>query len=698
MKGRRAVAVLALCCAALVTLLGAAAGTAEAGQAPARHVVVVGVPGLRWDDVTANGTPFLWQLAERSSVGALTVRSAVGTTRRADGWLTLGAGNRAFAPTPGLTPDQRAAALPDPRDPAELARLARANRDSHFAAHVGALGGALRDAGVSTAVVGGAGARLGATDQSGDVGATAPSVSAGLRSATVVFDELPAAYAAPDGPARVAALAEVDTRLRDAATALGPDDLLVVVGVSARATGRDQLTVAIAHGRGFDRRWLASPSTQRAPFVQLIDVAPTVLQALGLPLPASMNGRAWHAAGSPLPGATAPAADRLRALAVQSDQQLRLSRHFPRAFLLVGIAFAVWVAVAWRRRTPPSRLAPVATAVAALPVSAWLVQVAPWWRWGLWTAYALTAAWALALGQLALRGPWRRHPWGPAAFLGGLSFLVIAVDVATGSHLQLDAPFGDNPVIAGRFRGVGNAAFAVLSAGALTVAAALARGRSRTRAALVVSGVGLVAVVVDGFPSLGDDFGGVLALLPAVLVLVLVVARLRPSVPRLAIVVGVGAAAAIGFALFDYSRPLAQQTHLGRFVGQLTDGTAWTVVHRKLDATLATFRRGYFRWSSLADLLLAGWAWRLWRQGRLSVPLPDRLAVAGLGAAALTAGLLGAALNDSGLAVSALCWYVVTPLLVLRVTPVVEPLAQPRPDHPAVLPALDPADGEARAT
>ena len=40
-------------------------------RAPARHVVVVGLPGLRWSDVSPAATPALWRLAGQGSVGSL---------------------------------------------------------------------------------------------------------------------------------------------------------------------------------------------------------------------------------------------------------------------------------------------------------------------------------------------------------------------------------------------------------------------------------------------------------------------------------------------------------------------------------------------------------------------------------------------------------------------------------------------------
>jgi hypothetical protein len=58
------------------------------------QVVVIGVPGLRWSDVNATDTPALTRLARQAAVGVLSVRTAAAADCPADGWLTLGAGNR----------------------------------------------------------------------------------------------------------------------------------------------------------------------------------------------------------------------------------------------------------------------------------------------------------------------------------------------------------------------------------------------------------------------------------------------------------------------------------------------------------------------------------------------------------------------------------------------------------------------------
>jgi hypothetical protein len=268
--------------------------------------------------------------------------------------------------------------------------------------------------------------------------------------------------------------------------------------------------------------------------------------------------------------------------------------------------------------------------------------------------------------------PWRRpEPWRTVGLVGAISAMVIVLDVLTGSSLSMAAPLGDNPVIAGRFHGVGNIAFAVLATGTLLLMAALGAGLRPRPAAAAALALGAIAVVVDGYPRLGDDFGGVPALLPAVAVLALVVSRTRISWRHLLAVLSATIATLAAFALYDYSRPAANQTHVGRFVGQLADGSAWPVIGRKLNSSLATFTGGMSRWVVLVWLVLAAAAYVGHRRGQLAVRADvDRRTAAGLVLALVTVGFLGAALNDSGLAITAFVLYASAPVLTSLLQPV----------------------------
>src|SRR5206468_632560 len=104
-------------------------------------------------------------------------------------------------------------------------------------------------------------------------------------------------------------------------------------------------------------------------------------------------------------------------------------------------------------------------------------------------------------------------------------------------------------------------------------------------AVATVVALGLLAMVVDGAPTLGDDFGGLLALTVGVVMLALLVsgARLTWWKASFAVLAAVVVAAAV--ALADYARPASVQTHLGRFVGDLLHGRS-DVISRKADLAI----------------------------------------------------------------------------------------------------------------
>ena len=164
------------------------------------------------------------------------------------------------------------------------------------------------------------------------------------------------------------------------------------------------------------------------------------------------------------------------------------------------------------------------------------------------------------------------------------------VDAAAGAPLAFNNPLGMNAVVAGRFYGVSNTAFALV-AGALVVVIAgawVALGGGRRSALLVTALLGGAALLVDGAPQLGADVGGALTLVPTLAFLAAGLAGLRLSWRRWLVI---GAATVLvvgGFAVVDLLRP-GGPTHLGRFARQVADGSAAGVLGRKAYALVGPF-------------------------------------------------------------------------------------------------------------
>lgn len=671
--------VLTLLAASLLTGAqpAAAAPPPAHQQAERGPVVVVGVPDLRWQDVAPGTTPTLWRLAGRSSLATMTDRSGESDTRRAAGWVSLNTGTRARADVPPAT-------VPDPTDPAQLQALRAANAGAAYRAQIGALGDALRRAGLVVDAVGGRGAALGAMAGDGTAGARSPSVAAALADAgaDVVVVELPQLYAAGRQDPRTVrtALRAVDAAVGRLLPALPANASLLLAGVSEGMTGPAHLHVAMASGPSFGTGALTSASTGRNGVVQLIDMAPTVLSLAGVPAPSSMPGAPWQAT----PDSGISTAREIAGFVELDERSVLVRAATPTYSTVVAVTallFVLITLIAWRRGRI-RLLRPLGAVVAAVPLAGYLMQLVPWWRIGSWPQLPLTFGIATAVGLGAAATPWaRRSHWGTPAVLGAVTIVVFTADAATGSPLSLDAPFADNPLIAGRFHGIGNVAFALLGAATLVLSAAAAAGRASRPATLTVCGLGAFAVVVDGLPALGDDFGGVLALVPAVGVLAIVVGRIRVSGWYVLAVGGITVLSAGAFALYDFSRPPAQRTHIGRFLAQLGDGAAGTVVTRKIHSVLGSFSGGWPRWLVLGWIVLALAAWSWQRRGRLRPPADvDLRTTRGLLLALVALAVLGGAVNDSGLSITAFVFYFAAPLLVPLLEPTGASPPMPSPD------------------
>ena len=198
------------------------------------------------------------------------------------------------------------------------------------------------------------------------------------------------------------------------------------------------------------------------------------------------------------------------------------------------------------------------------------------------------------------------------------------VDAAAGTPLAFNNPLGMNAVVAGRFYGVSNTAFALVAGALIVVIAGVweVLGSGRRSALLVTALLGGAALLVDGAPQLGADVGGALTLVPTLAFLAAGLAGLHLSWRRW---LAIGAATVLvvgGFAVVDLLRP-GEPTHLGRFARQVADGSAAGVLGRKAYALIGPFVTKPVMAAALACavVIVAAALWwgrrqvRAWRNG-----------------------------------------------------------------------------------
>lgn len=673
------------------------ADRADRAHRPAK-VLLFGLPGSSVDDLGSGAMPNLDGLARRGAVAATTVRALSDHPSAADGYATLGAGSRVRA------------------------------GDDALSSTPGALGDALRGAGLRTGVVfvhagggpppegdrgrwgPGAMALMG-SDGSVDVGPLGADLAdpgALGRELAVVLDQAdvvlvdaagadqaaPPAPSPPDGrpsAGRERALAVADRALGQVAGLAGPDVLLLVVSVFP--PGPDwRLTPMVASGRGVTEGHLYSPSTRRPGLVTLTDVAPTVLQALGVEVPDEMIGQALRY--SPGQGDLGL----LRSL--DRDAALREDLYYPVIFTFIGLQVLVYLAALLALRVgaigrtgavgpagPMLRLAVLT--ISAWPLASYLVRLLP----GLDSLgpRGILVILALDAGVVAAALRARRHPLSPLAWICASTIAVLVVDLANGAHLQLSSFLGYSPYTAARFSGLGNAAFAALAFCAMVVAAVHVDRAPRRREALVtVAALLALVVVVDGAPWLGSDVGGILTLVPAFGLTLLALAGRRLSW-RTALTAAGAAALALGVAAgVDMMRPPDARTHLGQLVDRVADGglaPLTTVMARKAAGSLRTFESP-LSWT--LPIVIAYGLSLLLRPGRRPRWLADRPALHAGAVGMIATALLGSVVNDSGVVVLAMVFVYIGPFLTLLAVhrPAEPVLLEPAPARPT-----DPAAG-----
>lgn len=386
--------------------------------------------------------------------------------------------------------------------------------------------------------------------------------------------------------------------------------------------------------------YFESETVRQPHIIETTDIFPLIQRALtGQPLGIGMDGRVGEILTSGTlsdPSArNATLIDRaLKAEAIRFARNGFNSSHRTGAEIVLGLALVIAGVWAWRRRHPSSRLAMAARrlddhprakaagwgalAVAgctttALPVASHVVSYLPWWRhphWmligGSWALALVIAAGALGVAwwqsrdlggrdtQLAEHTGATQHPQltrltaslvTALLIVTGLTAAVFAGDLATHTHHMADSPMGFNVLAGARFFGLGNEAYGVVGPaflGMTVLALIAAPGCTRLLRLGATTAVACGSIVLIGFPSFGADFGGLLAIVPALIVMVAMVGRWRIR-PRTVVLTGVlTVAVAAAVMLLDWLRPADQRTHMGRFVQSVIDGNFTGIIVRKL--------------------------------------------------------------------------------------------------------------------
>jgi hypothetical protein len=451
-------------------------------------------------------------------------------------------------------------------------------------------------------------------------------------------------------------------------------DMVMVVGPTPPQE-RDALSVAAVRAPGFAPGLLRSTTTQRDGFVNLTDVAPTILTYFGLDRPDEMEGRRMETgeAGGSL------AEHREFLVNVNEDGLFRDGLVGPAMSVVMVVALvlagAAIVLDRWARlqaRWAVGLLVFAALGLLGILDATYLAGPLHFGRNGgafaYWTFVVGVGALIAAVCMLATR----RRP--VLAVLAGLGTVIALhlVDLVTGAHLEWNTVFGYSPTIGIRFVGQGNMTFSQLTAAAVLFAGLLAWQLPTKRGVRIAVALLAVTVIVMGAPFWGNDFGGAVAAAPGFALLAWLLLGHELRWRTVWVLAGVLVAAGLVVGAVDVLRPSDQRTHVGKFFEKLgTDtGAATLVLRRKASENLSTLGHSLLLFCLVALAVLVVYLW--WVRPRSLRTLFARVSTARVTAIALgIVALLGFALNDSGITIPSMMAAVAEAVVVILLARVV---------------------------
>jgi hypothetical protein len=583
------------------------------------RVVVVGVTGRT--ELTPADRAVLDSHLNDAQAGTVSVRPRYVGDCAAAGWTTLGAGRRASVG--GLcAPEVQNGKVTDwaARQAAAAARRGDAQ--------LGTLGGSVP--GCLGAV--GPGAALAAAKPDGSVaGYQTPEefIAGGMQTQCPIT-------LVDAGPLSD----QVITQLADR-----EDITLIVTGVGP-AAGSDDPSLQVVYRLGTTLPgWLTSASTRREGIVTLTDLTRTLID-FGAP------GSSVAVDGSPFAVYTADLTvdgidAKINSIAALSDA---VTIGYLALGLGGGLLFVILVVGTLRSRLALPKL--ILTFGGVLAAAMMLTGAVPWQNSGSPGLFLslLVAAWSVILTALALLiGRMAQVPNAIAAV--AITVAMFTGDAALGAVMQPGSMLNSRPIFGLRWYGFGNVTFAAYATAGLFLAGYLAHryltAGKRVAAVAAAGLIGFGIVICEGWPSMGSDFGGVIALTPAVLWLMLVLSGVKITWLKLLAIAGVAVLTIGVISLLDWIRGPDQRSHLGNFVQRILDGDALDVISRKAIAAAETVTSPL----GIGSLLIGVMLWITIMTFLVPRISADFATVRSTLIAILIVAVLGTLLNDGGTSV-----------------------------------------------
>lgn len=436
-------------------------------------------------------------------------------------------------------------------------------------------------------------------------------------------------------------------------------DLLLVVVPTPKASAisaGNLLTPLVAAGPGIEPGLLTAPSTRREGIILNIDVAPTVIQHLGLEIPKSVTGRAMYS--------LAGAGDLADLDALNQRLVMTHNSRVPIIKTYMSVIIGTVIVVLYMILVPRSRLIDrrylhyLILLVMSFPLAALLIV--PFQPRSPAEMVGLLLIIMLFVGGIAALLSRKSRNLG-FGFLALATAGTIVVDLLLGSPLQKQSLLSYDPLGGARFYGLGNEYMGVLIGSIILGAASVLTQWPRRRMLIILLTVlafGITLFAVAN-PKLGANMGGSITASVAFVITVLLFLGVRFT-RRVILLAGGGVLAFLaGLTMIDFLRGVEQQSHIGRAARLVVGGgpvqglqEAFNIIERKVSMNWKLLK--YTIWSRVFLAMLGGFVLLFYLPvGRMQV-FKDRCPDLYRGFVGIIIGAVVAlAVNDSGVVAAA---------------------------------------------
>lgn len=643
------------------------------GHSDRGNVTIIVMDRMSLQDLVEAQTPNMMTLISKGAVGLMTTNTASGASKSSQNtYATIGAGAKVEAGYPGGLAfngtewrieknlsaakqyELRTGVKPEKENVIHLgiAEVWHRNKDLKYNFVIGALGTALHEADIKTAVLGNSDdgeyyyrqAAIIAMDSIGMIDYGDVSSNLLIKDQSYVFgrrtnyDKMIEYYQDFESKAGLIVLDLGDlARLDQEFASLLPEifeekkkdiirrydefvgsigaltdfekDLLIILSPSPSALAMEErnfLTPVIVAGKGIEPGLLWSPTTKRDGLINNTDIVPTVLNHFGLPAQIPLNGQLIPLSGQAVQTIQADKpVDRLLEMNNQIVHTYNARAPLVKGFINLALILVVLSAIGiYLNLEKLKHVRFLMAAVIAAPLAMLLQYFIP--HLHIVVTVLSVVVLSVALAALSYIGN-RVFRDGYAFFsiIGLTTAGIIIIDTLLGGALNKNSPLSYDPMAGARFYGIGNEYMGVLI-GALLMGLGSLPGELTRGRKIIFGLVMAITTLVMIAPNLGTNVGGTIASLVGFATVGLLVTEARLNWKMfIGVIAGLGLIF-VGFLLFDLTRSPEQQSHIGRTINLLLGGgfnEALQIIARKWEVNWRLIKGTTWSWTYFSALI-----------------------------------------------------------------------------------------------